>query len=55
MSEDKEIFDMGDKCKIEFSSNGNIKIMGNCDGKVINKLDLSIFNKVNTMIDEDEV
>lgn len=51
---DKEIIEMGDGCTLIFSKDGNILIKGNCDGKEINRLDVSIFNKVSNIIEEDE-
>ncbi|GAG10792.1 unnamed protein product [marine sediment metagenome] len=55
-TEDKETIEMGDGCRLIFSKDGNILIKGNCDGKEINRLDVSIFNKVSTIIeDEDEI
>ena len=53
---DKEIIEMGDGCSLIFSKDGNLLIKGNCDGKEINRLEVSIFNKVSTIIeDEDEI
>ncbi|KKN90739.1 hypothetical protein LCGC14_0223220 [marine sediment metagenome] len=53
MSEEKEILDFGDKCKIEFGKNGNIKIGEHCSGKEINNLDIAVLNKFNRLTDEE--
>lgn len=56
MSEEKDIIDLGDKCKLEFSKDGNIKILGDCDNKTINRIEIALFDKVSNVIeDEDEV
>lgn len=54
MSSDKEIIDLDDKCKIEVTKMGNIKIIGDCNGKGFNRTEIKLFDKVFDII-EDEI
>ena len=53
---DKEIIELGEKCKIEFKKDGNVNIIGDCDGQTLSRTDVKLFDRVSDIIeDEDEV
>ena len=53
MSEDKEIIDLDEKCKIEYTKDGNIKIVGDCNGKGFNRTEIKLFDRVSDIIEEE--
>lgn len=44
---EKEELPLNEKCKIEFDKDGNIKLVGDCDGAEINPVELNLLNRVN--------
>lgn len=46
MSE-KEILSLNDKCKLEFTKDGNIKLIGDCNGAVMNPVEIQLLDRVN--------
>lgn len=56
MSEDEQTFKKNDACSIKFDKNGNVTIIGDCDGEKIIRPEIAIFNKVSGIIeDENEI
>ncbi len=55
MSEEEQTFKKSEKCDIKFDKNGNVTIIGDCNGEKIIRPEIAIFNKVSGIIeDEDE-
>lgn len=54
MSNEKETINLDDKCKIEFTKEGNIKIIGDCDGKGFNRTEIKLFDRVSDIIEDEE-
>ena len=51
MSEKKEILTITEKCKIEFNEDGNIKIIGECDGVELNPVEIHLLDRINEDMD----
>lgn len=51
---DEQSFKKSDKCSIKFDRDGNITIMGECDGESINRSEIAAFNKVSNIIEDEE-
>lgn len=51
---DEQIFKKSEQCSIKFDKNGNITIMGDCNGQTINRTEISTFNKVTNIIEDEE-
>jgi len=45
--EDKEILDIGDGCKLEFTRDGKLKIGKDCEGKILNPGEIQLLDRVN--------
>ena len=54
LSEEKEIITLDEKCKIEYTKEGNIKIIGDCDGKGFNRTEIKLFDRVSDIIEEEQ-
>lgn len=50
---DEETIIVNDKCRLKFDEMGNVTIMGDCDGQKINRVDVSLFNRVTNDIEDD--
>ena len=45
---------MTDKCKIKVTKEGDITILGDCDGKGFNRTEIKIFDKVFDIIEDEK-
>lgn len=53
MSEKEQIFKKNDKCSFKFDENGNITVIGDCDGETVNRTEIAMFNKVSDIIEDE--